>query len=422
MGSEYSTTERSASERIERIVPAANEPHPVASYAAEPPKARGIVRILDTTLRDGEQTPGISLTPEQKLSIAEMLDELGVDTIEAGFPITSAGEAAGVSMIASAGFHAKVTCLARAEIGDIETAVECGVESIHIFIASSDTHLRDKLGISRQEMKDRAVMAVEFAKAQGLEIEFSSEDATRTETNHVVDVAAAVKDAGATMFDIADTVGICTPEGMRNMVRAVSATGIDVSVHCHNDFGLAVANSIAAAEAGAKQVHATLAGIGERAGNTSLEEFVMASQHLYGFRTGVRTDRLARACAMVSDITHFPIPVNKPIVGSNAFGHKSGIHTHGIMKNPLTYEPFDPAIVGRGRWMQAGKHSGRHGIAAQLGELNISLGPEELGWVVRKVKERGDDGSITSTEELVKLAHAARRNAGAEIAPADGRV
>ncbi len=416
MRSEYSTKEHSAHVRIEEIVPSVTEPYAIDVDAATAPPGRGRVRILDTTLRDGEQTPGISLTPEQKMSIATMLDDLGVDTIEAGFPITSDGERKAVRMIASSGLDAKVTCLARAEIGDIEKVIDCGVSGVHIFISSSDIHLRDQLKISREEMMEKAGKSIEFAKAHGLEIEFSAMDATRTETSHLIEVANVVRDAGATMFDVADTVGICTPERMKGFVHAIGATGIDVSVHCHNDFGLAVANSIAAVNAGAKQVHATLVGIGERAGNTSLEEFVMAAQRLYGFSTGIRIGMLTVACSFVSGITGFPIPVNKPIVGSNAFGHKSGIHTQGIMENPLTYEPFDPGIVGRSRWMQAGKHSGRHGIAAQLNELNISLGPKELGWVVRKVKERGDNGKNTSTDELAKLAQTARQIVTGEIA------
>ena len=422
MRSEYSATERSAHVRIGNNVPAETEPYATDIGDAPAPFGKGAVSILDTTLRDGEQTPGISLTEGQKMDIARMLDDLGVNTIEAGFPITSAGEQKAVSMIASSELDAKVTCLARAEIRDIEKAIDCGVGGIHIFISSSDIHLRDQLRISREEMMKKAVDAVEFAKAHGLEIEFSAMDATRTDTSHLIEVARAVRGAGATMFDIADTVGICTPERMKALVRAIVATGIDVSVHCHNDFGLAVANSISAVEAGAKQVHTTLIGIGERAGNTSLEEFVMAAQRLYGFSTGIRIGRLAEACNFVSEITGFPISVNKPIVGTNAFGHKSGIHTQGIMENPLTYEPFDPGIVGRGRWMQAGKHSGRHGIAAQLNALNISLGPKELGWVVRKVKERGDNGSITSTDELVQLAQAARQTVTGEIAMHDGGV
>jgi isopropylmalate/homocitrate/citramalate synthase len=314
LGSEYSTTEHSAHVRIEKIVPSATEPYVTDIDSATTPSGRGTVRILDTTLRDGEQTPGISLTPEQKMSIATMLDDLGVDTIEAGFPITSAGERKAARMIASSGLDAKVICLARAETGDIEKVIDCGVSGVHIFISSSDIHLRDQLKVSREEMMEKAGKSVEFAKAHGLEIEFSAMDATRTETSHLIEVAGVVKDAGATMFDIADTVGICTPERMRGLVHAIGSTGIDVSVHCHNDFGLAVANSIAAVDAGAKQVHVTLIGIGERAGNTSLEEFVMAAQRLYGYSTGIRIEMLARACSFVSGIAGFPIPVNKPIV------------------------------------------------------------------------------------------------------------
>lgn len=370
------------------------------------------ISIMDTTLRDGEQTPGISFTPAQKLQIAERLDRLGVDVIESGFPVTSDGEATAVREIAASGLSSEVSCLARAEKRDVEIAANCGVGRVHVFIATSDIHLRDKLQISRDEMIRRARETVEFATELGLFVEFSAEDSTRTSLEDLHEVACAVRDAGARIFDIADTVGIASPDAIRSYVAGISDTGMAISVHCHDDLGLAVANSLAAVNAGASQVHVTVNGIGERAGNTSIEEFAIASELLYGFNTHVRKEMIYETCSFVSKVTGLPIPRNKAITGENAFGHKSGIHTHGISRNPMTYEPFRPELVGRKRWLQAGKHSGRHGISIQLRCMNISLKQEELDWVVKMVKQNGDQGKITTDEELQRLAFKAIQTSG----------
>lgn len=363
------------------------------------------VAIFDTTLRDGEQTPGISLTPEKKVKIAEMLEELGVDTIEAGFPIISKGEEEAVRRIVDMGLKTRIVCLARTDERDIDAATRCGVKSIHTFIATSSIHLKHKLKMTREEMLEKTTRAVEYARSRGLRVEFSAEDSTRTEIDFLVEVASRVKQAGASTFDIADTVGTATPEMMTEYVsRIIDGAGIMVSAHCHNDFGLAVANSLAAVRAGATQVHVTVNGIGERTGNTSLEEFVMAGMNLYNFSTGINRAVLYRASKLVSETTGFPVPCNKAIVGKNAFGHESGIHTHGILSEPSTYEPFDPESVGRQRWLQAGKHAGRHGIEAQLRMMGIHLSSQELDSVVRKVKEIGDRGYAVSDEELRGMA------------------
>ncbi len=361
--------------------------------------------IFDTTLRDGEQTPGVSLTPDRKVRIAEALEELGVDTIEAGFPVISSGEEESAKRIVDLGLKARIVCLARTDERDIDAAIRCGVSSIHTFIATSPIHLQHKLRMSADEMIERAVRSVEYARSMGLRVEFSAEDSTRTDIGFLVQVASRVKEAGASMFDIADTVGTATPEMMKEYVeRITKSAGISVSAHCHNDFGLAVANSLAAVRAGASQVHVTVNGIGERTGNTSLEEFVMSSMSLYGFTTGINTNALYRTSRLVSEMTGFPVPGNKAIVGKNAFGHESGIHTHGVLSEPSTYEPFDPASVGRGRWLQAGKHAGRHGIDAQLRSMGVNLSGAELDAVVRKVKEIGDKGYAINDAELKRIA------------------
>ena len=304
------------------------------------------VRIFDTTLRDGEQTPGISLTPEHKLSIAKKLDTLGVDAIEAGFPVISEGEMAGVKLITSAGLSCEIAGLTRTIRKDIDAAVSGGLKYIHAFIATSDIHLKHKLKMTREQALERAIDAVEYGKSLGLQVEFSAEDATRTDREFLRTVFGAVASAGADRIDIPDTVGYSTPEYMAAITRdAIEATGLPVSVHCHNDFGLAVANALSGIHAGAACAHVTINGIGERAGNASLEEFSMALQCLpFGqkYETGIKSELIYETSRYVSKLVGMQVQPNKAIVGDNAFGHESGIHTHGILNNPLTYEPISP--------------------------------------------------------------------------------
>src|SRR2546422_2896240 len=365
-----------------------------------------IVRVFDTTLRDGEQTPGVSLIPEEKLQIAQALDRLGVDVIEAGFPITSKGEQEGIRLIAKAGLSAEICGLARTEKLDIDTAIQCGVDSVHVFLACSDIHLKHKLHITREEMLRRSAEGVRYAKSLGVKVEFSPEDSTRTDLSFFRRVVRRVSDAGADRLDIPDTVGTATPEKMARYVKAAKSVSenIVVSVHCHNDYGLAVANSIGGVLAGAEQAHLTVNGIGERAGNTSLEEFAVSCQNLYGLRTGIRTSLLYETSRLVSRLTGVVVQPNKAIIGENAFGHESGIHTHGILSNPTTYEPFDPTRVGRTRWLQAGKHAGRHGISAQLRMMGLKPKEDNLRLIVDKVKEMGDEGAIITDGDLYQIA------------------
>ncbi len=364
-----------------------------------------IIRVLDTTLRDGEQTPGVSLTPDEKLEIAEALDKLGVDVIEAGFPITSKGEQDGVRRIAKAGLKAEVSGLARAEKVDIDTAINCGVNGVHVFLASSDIHLQHKLHLTREQMVKQSVEAVRYAKSFGVKVEFSAEDATRTEIPFFKEVVKAVSEAGIDRFDIPDTVGVATPQRMAEYVQAArSVSGVMIAVHCHNDYGLAVANSLAGVVAGAGQAHLTINGIGERSGNTSLEEFVMGCTNLYRLKTNINYSMLYETSRLVSRLTGVVIQPNKAIVGDNAFGHESGIHTHGILSNPSTYEPFDPSMVGRARWLQAGKHAGRHGIAYQLRGMGLKPKEDSLRLIVEKVKEMGDQGRSITDSDLYQLA------------------
>ena len=282
------------------------------------------VRIFDTTLRDGEQTPGVSLSPEKKLNIAKKLDELGVDAIETGFPVISNGERESVKMITSANLNAELCGLTRTNKKDIDAAIDCGLNYIHTFIATSDIHLEYKLKMTREQALEKAIEAVEYGKSHGLQVEFSAEDATRTDREFLKHVFGAVAKAGADRIDIPDTVGYSTPQYIGEITKdAVDATNLPVSVHCHNDFGLAVANAISGIQSGAKCAHVTINGIGERAGNASLEEFVMALNSLQfeqKWETNINTKLLYDTSRFVSKIVGMSVQPNKAIVGENAFG------------------------------------------------------------------------------------------------------
>ncbi len=366
------------------------------------------IRVFDTTLRDGEQTPGISLSPDQKLSIAQKLDELGVDAIEAGFPVISEGELKSVKMITDAGLSCDVCGLARTNKRDIDAAIDAGLNYIHTFIATSDIHLEYKLKMTRDQALEKAIDAVEYGKSRGLKIEFSAEDATRTDREFLKKVFGEVAKAGADRIDIPDTVGYSTPEYIAEITRdAIDATKLPVSVHCHNDFGLAVANALSGIRAGAQCAHVTINGIGERAGNASLEEFVMALKCLpydQKYETGIKSELIYDVSRFVSKIVGIQVQPNKAIVGDNAFGHESGIHTHGVLNNPLTYEPISPELVGRKRWLQVGKHAGIHGMNAMLEEYGIKPTEQQATKILEKVKILGDQGKQITDVELLSIA------------------
>jgi 2-isopropylmalate synthase len=370
------------------------------------------IRIFDTTLRDGEQTPGVTVTPEQKVLIATRLSDLGVDAIEAGFPIVSQGEMQAIKTIANRGLRAEICGLARATDTDIDAAIKCDLKYVHTFIATSDIHMKFKLKMTREQVLERAVRAVEYAKKHGLKVEFSAEDATRSERSFLLQVFKAVEQAGADRLDIPDTVGYATPQYITQIVNDVSAaTRLPISMHCHDDFGLAVANSIAGINAGAVCAHVTINGLGERAGNASLEEFVMALQCLYEKKHNIKTQMLYETSRFVSNTMGIIVQPNKAIIGENAFGHESGIHTHGIINNPLTYEPISPELVGRKRWLQAGKHAGAHGINAMLAEFGITPTDEQLKAIVEKQKNLADKGKAITTADLLSIAGEVMHNA-----------
>ncbi|MFI5182945.1 MAG: 2-isopropylmalate synthase [Vicinamibacteria bacterium] len=373
----------------------------------------GRITIFDTTLRDGEQSPGCSMNPTEKVRLARQIERLGADVIEAGFPIASQGESDSVKAVAAEIRSVRVAALARAKEADIVAAGKALAGAarpmIHTFLATSALHLKYKLKITPAEALAQAVEGVRLARSLTPEVEFSAEDASRTDYGFLVEVLKAVFEAGATTLNVPDTVGYSLPEEYATMVRRLVADlpGAVISVHCHNDLGLAVANSIAAVQAGARQVECTINGIGERAGNTSLEELVMALKvrsEAIGIETGVRSELLAPTSAMLSGITGIWPQPNKAIVGRNAFAHEAGIHQHGVLKNPLTYEIMTPASVGvRETAFVLGKHSGKHAVESRLRALGLVLSKDEIDDVTVKVKELADRKKFVYDDDLLTL-------------------
>jgi len=365
------------------------------------------IRIFDTTLRDGEQTPGVSLTFEDKLDIARQLSLLGVDVIEAGFPISSEGERKVIKEIAKAGLDAEICALARANRSDIDAAIECDVDLVHTFIPTSPVQMKYAVGLTPEQVLSATVDSVEYIKKHGLKCEFSPMDATRSELKFLKRVCQAAEKAGADMLNVPDTVGIMIPQTMSKLIEELrAAVKIPISIHCHDDFGMAVANSLAAVEAGATQVHVTVNGLGERAGNAALEEVVMALHMIYKFKTGVNTRLLYSTSRMVSTLTGIAVQANKAIVGENAFAHESGIHTRGVTVKPLTFEPIKPEVVGRTRKLVAGKLAGTRGIKAELEDVGIHPTEEQLKEIVQRVKELGDKGKMVTDADLIALTSA----------------
>ncbi|WP_308636304.1 2-isopropylmalate synthase [Paenibacillus silvisoli] len=376
-----------------------------------------IIRIFDTTLRDGEQSPGATLRPEQKIVLALQLAKLGVDIIEPGFPISSPGEFAAVQQISRELHNVEIVGFARAIKGDIDAAVRSTMDAarrrLHIFISSSDIHLDFQLKKSREQVLAIAREMVAYGKQFVDEIEFSAMDASRSGRDFVIEMVEAVIAEGATVINLPDTLGYALPEEYGNLFRAVRAGArggdkVQYSAHCHNDLGLAVANSLAAINAGATQVEVTVNGIGERAGNCSLEELVMAIEtrkSAIGAETGIVMGEIYETSRMVSRAMNFPIAYNKPIVGRNAFQHESGIHQDGLLKNRNTYEIMDPEAMGIPRSMIVlGKHSGRHAIKHRLAEYGIELNDDQLLDVYNRFVEKADEMKIVPDDVLVRLA------------------
>lgn len=363
------------------------------------------VRIFDTTLRDGEQTPGVAITPDEKIRIAKRLDRLGVDVIEVGFPAASLGERKAAQEIKSLGLKTQVCGLARVLQEDLDAALESDVDYIHTFIGTSPLHREYKLKMDQDEILQKSVEAVEYIKDHGIIAEFSAEDATRTELEFLQKIYSAVEEAGADVINVPDTVGVMVPVSMHKLITDIKKTvNIPLSVHCHDDFGLAVANSLSAVEAGAQQVHATINGLGERAGNTSLEEVVMALKINYGVKTNINTELLVGTSELVSRITGVKMPPNKAIVGDNAFAHEAGIHVHGVLQKAETYEPLKPEMVGHTRRIVMGKHTGARAIRSKLDDYGIEMDEDQFCSLYDQVKKLGDKGKMVTDADLQALA------------------
>jgi 2-isopropylmalate synthase len=361
------------------------------------------ITIFDTTLRDGEQSPGIALQPDEKAEISEQLERLGVDVIEAGFPVSSPGDLEGVRAVAQAVEGPTVAALARAEPDDIEACREAlsGARRsrIHVFIATSPLHMEKKLQLEPAEVLERARSSVRTALAFADEVEFSAEDATRSDPEFLAAVCREVIAAGATTVNLPDTVGYCVPDEHETFLRQIQAlcpelATVVLSVHCHNDLGLAVANTLAGIRAGAGQVECTVNGIGERAGNAALEEIVMAlrvRRDVLAVETGVRPSEIGASSALVSRLTGYAVQRNKAIVGANAFAHEAGIHQDGLLKDLSTYQIMDPEELGLTMTLPLGKHSGRHAFARACAEAGIQLAADELRAAFARFKRLADE-------------------------------
>lgn len=387
------------------------------------------VRIFDTTLRDGEQSPGFSMNTGEKIRMARQLAALNVDVIEAGFPIASRGDLEAVRMVAKEIRNVPIAALARAKKEDVNAAIEAlepaAAPRLHVFLATSDLHLRVKLNMTREQALEAISSMIRYGRQQVGEVEFSAEDAGRTDIDFLCQVCRVAVDAGATVLNLPDTVGYAVPEEYGSMFTKVreylgDPEGITLSAHCHDDLGLAVANSLAAVRAGVRQIECTINGIGERAGNASLEEVVVAlavRKESFGVTTGIRLEELFPASRMLTEITGAQVAPNKAVVGANAFAHEAGIHQDGIIKNPLTYEIISPQTVGvPSRSLVLGKHSGRNALRMTLKDLGYEAGDAELVEIYRRVTALADESKQVRPRDIIGIAHEVIRRRPAAMA------
>lgn len=363
------------------------------------------LRFFDTTLRDGEQTPGVSLTPKQKLEIAVKLDEIGIDVIEAGSAAASVGEREAIKLISEAGLSAEICTYVRALNSDIDAAADFGADSVHLVIPVSDLHIEKKMRKTREVVAQMAWDAVEYAKSRGLIVELSGEDASRADQQFLKYIFSEGVLCGADRLCFCDTVGLLTPEKVEVFIPPLAKIA-PLSIHCHDDLGFAMTNTMAALKAGAGCAHVTVNGIGERAGNTPLEEVVMALEILYGYQTRIKKEEIYHLSTLVSRLTGVPLPVNKAIVGEMAFTHESGIHAHGVMREPSTYESVKPEMIGRKRRIVLGKHSGSASVEAALHELNYQADENQIREILKRIKQLGDEGKRVTDVDLMAIADA----------------
>lgn len=360
------------------------------------------IRYLDTTLRDGEQTPGVSLTPEQKLEIATALSAIGVDVIEVGSAAASEGEREALRLISDAGLDAECCTYVRALRTDIDYAADSGADSVHLVVPVSDLHIEKKLGKTREAVRKMALDGVEYAKERGLVVELSGEDSSRADQDFLHSIFSEGVEHGADRLCFCDTVGLLTPERTAEIIPPLCIAPL--SIHCHNDLGLALANTLAALRSGATCTHVTVNGLGERAGNTPFEEAVMALEVLYGYDTGINTEKLYPLSMLVSRLTGISLSTSKPIVGTMAFTHESGIHAHGLFKDTTTYEPLPPEKVGRTRRIVIGKHSGSASVKVALHELGYQPTEKQLEEILKRIKRLGDKGARITDADVMAIA------------------
>ncbi len=346
------------------------------------------IYIVDTTLRDGEQTAGVVFANREKIQIARMLDEIGVDEIEAGTPVMGGDEKEAITAIAKLRLNARIMAWNRAVIKDIQESLRCGVDAVAISIATSDMHIKDKLHSTREEVLEKMVKAVEYAKKEGVYVSANAEDASRSDEEYLIQFIKAAKEAGADRVRYCDTVGIMTPLEIYDRIKRIrQEVDIDIEMHTHDDFGMATANAITGVSAGATHVGVTVNGLGERAGNAALEEVVMALKHLLGFDMKQDTKKFRELCEYVAKASDRELPSWKAIVGTSIFTHESGIHADGAIKNPRTYEVFDPEDVGLTRRFVIGKHSGTASIKKKLGEYNIFIEDDLANVILESVRK-----------------------------------
>jgi D-citramalate synthase len=363
------------------------------------------IRFLDTTLRDGEQTPGVSLKPEQKLEIAARLADIGIDVVEAGSAAASEGERSAIRMIADAGLPAEICTYVRALAEDIDFAADYGADSVHLVIPVSDLHITKKLRKTREQVTAMAFSAISHAKERGLIVELSGEDASRADQSFLCDLFTEGIARGADRLCFCDTVGLLTPEKVAEFIPPLTRIA-PLSIHCHDDLGLGLANTLSALKSGASCAHTTVNGLGERAGNTPFEELVMSLEILYGYRTRIKKEEIYHLASLVSRLTGVPLPVNKAVVGEMAFTHESGIHAHGVMREPSTYESIKPEMIGRKRRIVLGKHSGSASVEAALNEMNYKTDDHQVKEIVKRIKQLGDEGKRVTDADLMAVADA----------------
>ena len=371
----------------------------------EPKTKPKSIKVFDTTLRDGEQTPGVNLTSENKVEIAQALANLKVDYIEAGFPVSSEGELQTVKRICGMGLKSDIVGLARCVIKDLDAAIAADVDMVHIFIGSSPIHRKYKLNMSKEEVLASAQKSIQYVMDAGFKVHFSPEDACRTEKEFLLEICRMADSMGVEHINIPDTVGVMTPDAMSYLIGEIRAEiKTPLAVHCHNDFGLAVANTINSILAGATVPHVTVNGLGERAGNADLEQVVLASHLIHGIKSKIKTKKILETSKIVERLSQIRVSPNFPIVGGNAFAHESGVHVHGILKKAATYEAIKPEIVGAKRKIVLGKLVGKHAVESKLKDAGIKAGKIQVEEITAKIKSLAEKGKKVTEDDLIAIA------------------